>query len=87
MTKQQVLDLYYLEARSRLLDVAAFLDRVDRAAGPAGFRLDAFRKALGCLNAAEPGRARSVLVSLSDPTPDPAPHAGPPACGAPPPAA
>ena len=33
MTRQQVLDLYFMDARFRLVELAAFLDRVDRAAG------------------------------------------------------
>ncbi len=32
LTAQQVLDTYFLEVRSRLLDIAATLDRLDRAA-------------------------------------------------------
>ena len=42
----QVLDLYFMEARSKLLDLAAFLDRVDRGTGEPDFRLAAFKKAL-----------------------------------------
>ncbi len=34
MTKQQVLDLYFLDARHKLIELAAFLDRVERATGP-----------------------------------------------------
>ena len=33
MTRQQVLDLYFMENRAKLIDLAAFLDRVDRATG------------------------------------------------------
>lgn len=33
MNRQQLLDLYYLEARAKLIDLAAFLDRLDRAPG------------------------------------------------------
>ncbi len=40
MTRQQVLDLYFMDARFRLIELAAFLDRVDRAEGQADFRLD-----------------------------------------------
>src|SRR5215510_15258380 len=29
MTRQQVLDLYFMDARSKLIDIAAFLDRAD----------------------------------------------------------
>ena len=71
MTRQQVLDLYYMDARSKLIDIAAFLDRVDRSDGEPDFRLEAFRKALTELQLGEPVRARSVLMSLSDPTLEP----------------
>ena len=71
MTRQQILDMYFMDARSKLIDIAAFLDRVDRAGGTADFRLDAFRAALGKLAPAEPGRAEQVLLSFSDPTPEP----------------
>lgn len=71
MTRQQVLDLYFMENRAKLIDLAAFLDRVDRASGDADFRLDAFRQALTHLAGPEPQRARRVLLALSDPTPDP----------------
>lgn len=68
MTRQQLLDLYFMDARSKLIDIAAFLDRVDRGEGEPDFRLDAFRKALGELHGGEPVRAKGVLMSLSDPT-------------------
>ena len=71
MTRQQVLDLYFMDARSKLIDLAAFLDRVDRAGGEPDFRLAAFRKALEALHRSEPDRAKSVLNSLSDPTTEP----------------
>ena len=35
MTRQQVLDLYFMDARFRLIELAAFLDRVERAEGQA----------------------------------------------------
>ena len=71
MTRQQVLDLYFMENRAKLIDLAAFLDRVDRASGQADFRLTAFRQAMKHLSDDEPGRARQVLLSLSDPTEEP----------------
>ena len=46
MTRQKVLDLYFMEARAKLIDLAAFLDRVDWAEGAGGFRVKAFRRAL-----------------------------------------
>jgi hypothetical protein len=75
MTRQQVLDLYFMDARSKLIDIAAFLDRVDRAEGEPDFRLAAFRKALDQLHRGDPARAKGVLDSLSDPTTEPIPKA------------
>jgi hypothetical protein len=76
MSRDRVLDLYFMENRAKLIDIAAFLDRFDRAEGDkSDFRMDAFRKALTELQHAEPGRAKRVLLSLSDPTTDPLPAA------------
>ena len=83
MTRQQLLDLYFMDARAKLIDLAAFLDRIDRGEGEPDFRLAAFRKALEELHKGEPSRAKSVLMSLSDPTTDPIAKApGKGACGA-----
>ena len=71
MTRQQVLDLYYMEARSKLIDLAAFLDRVERAGGDEDFRMKAFRAALAKLGGGEREKARQVLLALSDPTTEP----------------
>jgi hypothetical protein len=71
MTRQQVLDLYFMDARCKLIDLAAFLDRVDRADGEADFRLKAFRQALKELERKEPQRAKQVLLAFSDPTTKP----------------
>lgn len=68
MTRAQVLDLYYMDARCKLIEIAAFLDRVDRGTGEADFRLAAFRDAMKHLTGGEPRRAEEVLRSLSDPT-------------------
>jgi len=74
MTRQQVLDLYFMENRAKLIDLAAFLDRVDRAPGEADFRLGALREAMKHLSEGKPGRAKSVLLCLSDPTTEPVDH-------------
>lgn len=68
-----MLDLYFMDARSRLIELAAFMDRVERAEGGEDFRWEAFRRALGELGAGgvEGGRAEAVLRSLSDPTEEP----------------
>jgi hypothetical protein len=83
MNRQKLLDLYFMDARAKLIDVAAFLDRVDRAEGEADFRYAAFRNALAELERGEPTRAKNVLLSLSDPTAEPIAKApGKGACGA-----
>jgi len=71
MTKSEVLDLYFADARSKLIDLAAFLDRVERSAGEDDFRVRSFRAALSHLTAGETERAKAVLLTLSDPTKNP----------------
>jgi hypothetical protein len=83
MNRQQLLDLYYLEARAKLIDLAAFLDRLDRATGDGDFRLAAFHQALEQLKPSATARAERVLLALSDPTSEPIPTATTKAaCGA-----
>jgi len=83
MTRQKVLDLYFMDARCKLIELAAFLDRVDRAEDDADFRLKAFRNALKELGKSKPQRARQVLLAFSDPTTQPIPKATiKAACGA-----
>lgn len=71
MTRQQVLDLYFMDARCKLIEIAAFLDRVDRAGGADDFRITEFRKAMRELDGKGVGRAEKVLLALSDPTAEP----------------
>ena len=71
MTKQQVLDLYFMDARSKLIDLAAFIDRVERAEGEGDFRMKAFCAALTRLDQGGATRAKSVLLAFSDPTTEP----------------
>jgi len=71
MTRQQVLDLYFLDARHKLIELAAFLDRVERADGKDDFRLTNFRDALGELTSRKKQKAKNVLLKFSDPTTKP----------------
>ena len=71
MTRQQVLDLYFLDARHKLIEIAAFLDRAERAAGRDDFRLKAFRRAVRELDGTKKRRAEKVLLAFSDPTTKP----------------
>ncbi len=66
----EVLDRDFLETRSRILEVAASLDRIDRAGGrtgdPPDRRLAQLRQAIEALLEPGPGRAETVqrLFSL-----------------------
>ena len=60
-----------MEARAKVIDLAAFMDRVDRATGDEDFRMQAFREALKELDNGKPDRAKRVLLSLSDTTTSP----------------
>jgi hypothetical protein len=71
MTRQQILDQYFMDARSKLIDLAAFLDRVERSAGEDDFRIKAFRQALNELGKGQTDRAKNVLMTFSDPTTEP----------------
>ena len=76
LSREQVVDLYFLEHRAKMIDIAAFLDRVDRAqpgGEPEDFRVGAMRHALSVLTDGEGQRARRVLDAFSDPTTDPIP--------------
>jgi hypothetical protein len=84
----ETIDRYFLENRHRLLDIAAFLDRVDRADADGSamddFRIIAFRKAVAELLTPDCGRTERILAILSDPSPEPRESAAglPAACGA-----
>lgn len=70
-TREQVINMYFLEHRAKLLDVAAFLDRIDRAqpgATGSDFREDALKQAIAVLIDGQPSRTKRVLELLSDAT-------------------
>ena len=46
MNRSELLDLYFLEARAKVIDLAAFLDRMNRAEGDADFRFHALKQGL-----------------------------------------
>lgn len=79
--EQNSVELYFMEARAKLIDIAAFMDRVERDQLTDDFRYQAFKEALRELNT--DNRAESVLLALSDPTHEPIPAATTKAaCGA-----
>jgi hypothetical protein len=75
LTARQIVDEYFLENRHKILDIAAFFDRLDRSqdGGDPGndFRIQAFRKALDVLNGTDPDRLRRIHMIFSDPTAEP----------------
>jgi hypothetical protein len=76
MNRSRVTDLYFAEARSKVVDLAAFLDRVERSEGADDFRVKSLRAALQELAAPGPDKAKNILRLLSDPTREPAAEAG-----------
>lgn len=74
-SKKDLLDLQFIDMRHKLIDLAAFLDRLDRHPGPSDYRHEALRKALPILLSDRPDRARTVLESLSDLSDEVAPAA------------
>lgn len=71
-TSRQVVDRYFLEHRAKLIDLAAFLDRIDRAADASGaesdHRIAAFFKAIDVLCDGRTDRAGRILAMFSDTT-------------------
>ena len=69
-----IVDEYFIENRTRLLEIAAFLDRVDRA-DPAlagrDFRLRVFAEALQVLAGGQADRLLQIQMLLSDPALEP----------------
>jgi len=68
LTKKELLNLQFIDARARVIDIAAFLDRLDRHDGDADIRLGYFTKALSVLHENRPDRAKAVLEAFSDMT-------------------
>lgn len=71
MSREQVVQQYFLEHRAKLLDIAAYLDRIDRATAATSetdFRDQAFRQAVQLLTDGKSQRARRILELLSDHT-------------------
>ena len=77
LTVNQILQEYFIENRTRILEISAFLDRLNRAADAASFtsdfRLDAFQRALGILASNETDKIGQIQLVFSDPTTEPKP--------------
>ena len=64
--KTDILDLYFMDSRAKLLDIASYLDRLDRHEGEIDFRQVGFMKALQAMLDAKENRTAAVLTTLSD---------------------
>lgn len=60
--------MQFIDARARLIDLAAFLDRLERHEGGEDIRLRYFKGALPILLEDRPDRAKAVLEKFSDHT-------------------
>ena len=70
LRSQDVIDRYFLEHRAKLIDLAAFLDRLDRTCdhGIVGndYRVAALFRALNILSDGQTNRAGRILEIFSD---------------------
>ena len=76
---RQAVDLYFMEHRAKLIDIAAFLDRLPRTTEQPkqeDFRVAALREAIELLTDGKGDYTRRILDHFSDPTTDPIPAAG-----------
>ena len=75
MNASEILELYFIENRARLLDIASFLDRIDRYEGAeearSDYRYQAFARAVTLLNSSTAGRTAAIQTLFSDPTTEP----------------
>lgn len=73
LTQREIIDTYFMENRSRILDVAAFLDRLERARvkdAEDDFRFRALREAMQALVGDSATRTKDIQMILSDPKTD-----------------
>lgn len=66
-----IVEVGFIPVRAKLLEVAAFLDRVDRHGVSGDFRCVALREAAAVLVDGRNRRARRILEKFSDPTTEP----------------
>jgi len=69
-SRSKVIDLYFMEHRAKVIDIAAFLDRLDRSeddgSGAEDQRVLALHRAIELLLDDKPGRARRIQELFSD---------------------
>jgi hypothetical protein len=70
LTQRELIEGWFMEHRVQVLDLAAFLDRLERAReldGEDDFRMRSVRAALAILTDGEGDRVRRVQMVFSDP--------------------
>lgn len=72
LTAEQIFERVFLETRAKLLEVAATLDRLDRAAGSVDddFRMGQIQKAVDIIKDGSESRAEQIQIVFSDPYED-----------------
>ena len=73
-SRSKIVDLYFMEHRAKLIDIAAFLDRLDRTGNDTAqddFRIEAFRQALAIVSDDQTHRAKRILDLFSDHSTEP----------------
>jgi hypothetical protein len=71
LTQRELIDTYFMEHRVQVLDLAAFLDRLDRAReidAEDDFRLRSIRETLAVLADGAGDRVQRVQMIFSDPS-------------------
>ena len=70
LTQRELIELHFMEHRVQVLELAAFLDRLDRAReldAADDFRLRSIREALAVLSGGDGSRVERVQMIFSDP--------------------
>lgn len=76
LSPAELVDEYFIENRNHLVEVAAFLDRLDRAdpgIARADYRVRALAEAIAILAGESSTRVQDIQMVLSDPRTDPLP--------------
>src|SRR5437764_15299968 len=76
LSAKELVDEYFMENRTRLLEIGAFLDRlsrIDPGYGERDFRMKAFNMALANLSSPNIEHINQIQMLFSDPTAEPIP--------------
>ena len=74
LSATQLVDEYFIENRNRIVEVAAFLDRLDRydsSVASTDFRVRALADAIAVLSTSSTTRVQDIQLLLSDPVAEP----------------